>query len=64
MKWEYKTIKLATTGFMGGKLDENNLDYQMNQLGEQGWELATAFDTNQSQGATRDVVIIFKRQTQ
>jgi hypothetical protein len=62
MQWEYKTIKLGTTGFFGGNLDETALDQGLNQLGSQGWELVAAFDTNQSQGVTRDVVIIFKRQ--
>jgi len=61
MKWEYKTIKLATTGFTGGKLDETKLEHLMNELGSQGWELASAFDTNQGSGETRDVVVIFKR---
>ena len=61
MKWEYKTIKLATTGFTGGKLDETKLEQFMNELGSQGWELVSAFDTNQAQGETRDVVVIFKR---
>ena len=61
MKWEYKTIKLATTGFAGGKLDETKLEHFMNELGSQGWELVSAFDTNQAQGETRDVVVIFKR---
>ncbi|MGD9159854.1 MAG: DUF4177 domain-containing protein [Desulfobacteraceae bacterium] len=61
-KWEYKTIKLATTGFGGGKLDEIRLDEYMNQLGEQGWELVSAFDTNQAYGSTRDVVVVFKRE--
>ena len=64
MKWEYKTIKVETTGFAGGKLDEQDLEFQMNQLGEQGWELVTAFDTNQNQGASRYVVTLFKRQRQ
>jgi len=61
MNWEYKTVKLATTGFSGGKLDEVELEGKMNQLGRQGWELTTAFDTNQAYGQTRDVVAIFKR---
>ncbi len=61
MKWEYKTIKLATTGFAGGKLDETKLEHFMNELGSQGWELVSAFDTNQGRGETRDVVVIFKR---
>lgn len=61
MKWEYKTIKLSTTGFIGGKLDEDKLDQLMNNLGRDGWELVSAFDTNQSYGASRDVIAIFKR---
>lgn len=61
MKWEYRTIKLATTGFAGGKLDELKLDALMNQLGAEGWELAAALDTSQGYGATRDVVCVFKR---
>jgi hypothetical protein len=63
MKWEYRTIKLAATGFlMGGKIDEAKLDQMMNDLGAQGWELASAIDTNEAYGSTRDVVVIFKRQ--
>lgn len=61
MKWEYKTIKLATKGFLGGKFDENQLDEYMNQLGQEGWELVTSFDTNKSYGETRDIVVIFKK---
>lgn len=61
MKWEYKTLKLATTGWMGGKLDEVKLDAMLNDLGSQGWELVSALDTNQCDGQTRDVIVIFKR---
>lgn len=61
MNWEYRTIKLAAKGFLGGKFDEQQLDAYMNQLGSEGWELVTGFDTNKSYGETRDVVVIFKR---
>jgi len=61
MKWEYKTIKMAATGLMGGKIDEAKLDRIMNELGAQGWELAAALDTDVGGGGTRDVVVIFKR---
>ena len=65
MKWEYKTIKLATTGFvgglMGGKLDDTKLNNEMNQLGIQGWELVSSFSTSQSFGESRDIVLIFKK---
>ncbi len=63
MIWEYKTIKLAATGFWsGGNTDETKLDQMMNDLGMQGWELAAALDTNEAYGNTKDVVVIFKRQ--
>jgi hypothetical protein len=62
MFWEYKTIKLATTGFwLGGKLDEKKFDQMLNELGHERWELVSAFDTNQAHGASRDVVAVFKR---
>ena len=61
MRWEYQTVKLATSGFLGGKFDANQLDAYMNQLGSLGWELVAGFDTNKSYGETRDVVVIFKR---
>ena len=61
MKWEYKTIKVDTKGFIGGKLDEANLDQMMNTLGDDGWELVAAFDTNAEGGVSRHVVGILKR---
>lgn len=64
MKWEYKTVKLKAKGFMGGKVDEVQLDAMMNDLGRDEWELAAAFDTNEAYGNTRDVIILFKRPKQ
>ena len=61
MRWEYKTIKIATIGFPGGKLDETAFTTYMNELDDEEWELVTAFDTNQGYRATRDVVAVFKR---
>ncbi len=63
MKWEYRTLKLDTTKYVfGSDLDATKLDQYMNQLGEEGWELVTAFDTNVGSGQTKDVVAVFKRQ--
>ncbi len=61
MQWEYKTIKLETHGWLGGKLDAAKLELYMNQLGAEGWESVAGFDTNQGNGQTRDVIILFKR---
>jgi hypothetical protein len=59
--WEYKTIKMDTTGFLGGKLDIDVFETNLNELGSQGWELVGAFDTNQTHGASREVIAVFKR---
>lgn len=62
MRWEYKVFKLAATGFwVGGKLDEARFQEMLNELGREGWELVSAFDTNQGHGTTRDVVSVLKR---
>jgi hypothetical protein len=61
MMWEYKTVKLAAKGFLGGKIKEYELEALLNDLGADGWELVSAFGTNKSYGQTRDVVAIFKR---
>jgi len=59
--WEYRTELFPTGGFLGGKFDERAMTAVMNELGRDGWELVSAFDTNQGSGQTRDVVLIFKR---
>jgi Domain of unknown function (DUF4177) len=60
-RWEFKTITHRTTGLMGGKFREDDLDRKLNDLGQLGWELAAIFTTNRDQGATRDIVAVFKR---
>ena len=61
MKWEYQTITFPSGGFLGGKLESDEFDAELNRLGRQGWELVSVMDTNQSSGATRFVVAVFKR---
>lgn len=62
MKWEYKTIKIGVVGlFSGVNFDEKELSEYMNKLGRVGWELVSAFDTNEDKGNTLHIVLIFKR---
>ena len=63
MRWEYKTVTLGTGGFMGGKFESKTLDAMLNELGRDGWEMVSAFDTSQGAGMPREIVAIFKRQT-
>lgn len=60
-KWEYKSIKIETRGFIGGILDTNDFTYELNNLGEEGWELVSCFATSKGEGTTREVIAVFKR---
>ncbi|MBA4064618.1 MAG: DUF4177 domain-containing protein [Isosphaera sp.] len=64
MKWEYRTVMIAAEGNWFGtgvNLDGRVFNDKLNELGEDGWELVSVFDTNKLQGRTQDVVAVFKR---
>jgi len=60
-KWEYTSIKVEPKGFMGGILDVSHFDNELNNFGEQGWELVSCFSTAQDGGKSREIVAVFKR---
>ncbi|CAH8245913.1 DUF4177 domain-containing protein [Paenibacillus melissococcoides] len=60
-QWEYKTLKIKTGGFLGGKVDEQEFEEELNRLGLDGWELVSCFDTSLNQGQSRDVIAVCKR---
>jgi hypothetical protein len=65
MKWEYMTVLFKATGFwLGGKLDGEAFNSKLNELGADGWELVSVFDTNMLQRETRDVIAVLKRPRQ
>jgi hypothetical protein len=62
MKWEYRTVMFEASGwFLGGELDGEKFNARLNQLGEEGWELTSVFDTNVQGGRSRDIVAVLKR---
>lgn len=61
-QWEYKTLEFETRGFAGGLLEIRDFNDALNSCGREGWELVSCFDTNQSQGASRRVIAVLKRQ--
>jgi hypothetical protein len=60
-KWEYRTIKVELKGLAGGILRTEDFNYELNKLGEQGWELVSCFSNNAAQGYSREAVAVFKR---
>lgn len=61
-RWEYKTIKVDAKGILGGVVDMAAFDALLNDLGAQGWNLVSTFDTNMIHGASREIVAVFKRE--
>lgn len=61
MNWEYKTLLLSIAGFATPKVDPAAINASLNDLGRDGWELVSAFDTNAGAGASYQLIAIFKR---
>ncbi len=55
------TIALPAQGFLGGKIDPDELTARLDEAGAAGWELVNVFATAQGYGKTRDVVAVFRR---
>jgi hypothetical protein len=62
-KFEYQLQKYDASGFLGGKVDLDQMDIEFNRLGRDGWELVSIFDTNAGHGESRWIVATFKRPT-
>lgn len=63
-KYEYKTLFTDAKGFLGGKVDQNTFQNELNELGRQGWVLVSSIAAAQSYGSTRWIISVFKRELQ
>jgi hypothetical protein len=63
-RFEYRVLDVSTTGFWGGQVDAQELTNKLNELGRDGWELASSVDLNKAQGASVSVLVILKRELQ
>jgi len=64
-KWEYKSLEFSLEpgkGILGTfKLNLSKFDEEMNQMGEEGWELVNTMTTSEGRGTTTQIVSVFKR---
>ena len=60
LQWQYKTTKLATSGFLSEKVDTSSLDGLLNQLGKDGWELVN-LERLQGELKRTEILAVFKR---
>ena len=47
-KFEYKVVAYDPSGLFGGNVKVNQIENQLNMLGEYGWELISCTSSNQS----------------
>lgn len=61
-RWQYTMLKIdvyrSTTG---PHIDAAQIGSRLDELGENGWELVSVLGANAGQGATCDLVAVFKR---
>lgn len=67
MKYEYKTYSPKLVGLVNKKIDPNEVEAELNALGEQGWELINVVATTGNMGVswggtTSGIIYYFKRQ--
>lgn len=60
-RWEYLTVVANVRGFLGPKVNINEIGAAFNSYGADGWELVSAFDVNRGEGVTSEIVAFFKR---
>lgn len=62
-RWIYKVVEFdPKKSFMGGKVDSQNIEQRLNELGRQGWEVISSFTTNEGYGNTKKIVYTLKRE--
>lgn len=60
-QWEYKSLLINVSAWLGPKIDTEGLDEVLNNYGANGWELVSAFDVNRYHGETGALMVMFKR---
>ncbi|MCK5817455.1 MAG: DUF4177 domain-containing protein [Candidatus Marinimicrobia bacterium] len=60
-KWDYKVVEFGSGGFLGGNINTQKVETQLNELGKLGWELVTSYSTNAGYGATKKLVYTLKK---
>ncbi len=63
-KFEYKFLQVPINGIAGSNINLNELIYQLNILGEKGWEAVCSVEENQMSRGDKYTTIILKKEIQ
>ncbi|MCL2475594.1 DUF4177 domain-containing protein [Candidatus Bathycorpusculum sp.] len=61
-RYEYQTKVIDAKGWNGGKVNIEDLDKVLNELGSQGWRLVEKTASNEGMGNTRYILCVFERE--
>ena len=61
-RYEYQTKVIETKGWFTSKLDIDQFDEILNEMGSQGWMLTEKSPLNQDFGATSSIICTFVRE--
>lgn len=61
-KYEYQTKVIDAKGLWGGKINADDFNWSLNEMGQQGWELIETTASNEAIGNTRYIICVFKRE--
>ncbi len=61
-KFEYKILKISPEGFWSGEVKEDTLNEKINALGQEGWELVSVIESDQTNNGIHKLVTFFKRE--
>ncbi|MFD2571711.1 DUF4177 domain-containing protein [Spirosoma soli] len=61
-RFEYMTLDVPTQGLWSNQINAQELTNKLNQLGAKGWEVISTVDLNRSQGATKSLLVMLKRE--
>jgi len=61
-KFEYKILETTSKGFWGIRIDYEELNHQLNELGRAGWEVVTQGADGMHTASKKAVIIILKRE--
>jgi len=61
-KYEYQTKSIDAKSWNGGKVDVEELDKVLNEMGSQGWRLVEKTATNMGDGSTYYLYCTFERE--
>lgn len=61
-RWEYAVFAQDTSGFFSqGNVNVEKAVDELDEYGDEGWELVSAIGTNDRGGGTTTVLYVFKR---